>query len=77
MIQDPKSDEPTLLQAMDRLEAARSEVSRTRTLMLYRIRRILTEEQNVKMKAMHDRDRAERERKNRGQDDHANHPDCH
>ena len=75
VIQDPKSDEPMLLQAMDRLEAARSEVSRTRTLMLYRIRRILTDEQNVKMKAMHDHDRAERERKGRGQDDN-NHSDC-
>jgi Spy/CpxP family protein refolding chaperone len=75
VIQDPKSDEPALLQAMDRLEAARSEVSRTRTLMLYRIRRILTDEQNVKMKAMHDHDRAERERKGRGQDDN-NHSDC-
>ena len=75
VIQDPKSDEPMLLQAMDRLEAARSEVSRTRTLMLYRIRRVLTDEQNVKMKAMHDHDRAERERKGRGQDDN-NHPDC-
>ncbi|HEX8031684.1 MAG TPA: hypothetical protein VF491_24625 [Vicinamibacterales bacterium] len=77
IIQDPKSDEPMLLQAMDRLEAARSEVSRTRTLMLYRIRRVLTEEQNAKMKVMHDRDRAERERKGRNQDDnHANHSDC-
>ena len=77
IIQDPKSDEPMLLQAMDRLEAARSEVSRTRTLMLYRIRRVLTDEQNAKMKAMHDRDRAERERKGRSQDDnYANHSDC-
>jgi Spy/CpxP family protein refolding chaperone len=75
VIQDPKSDEPMLLQAMDRLEAARSEVSRTRTLMLYRIRRVLTDEQNVKMKAMHDHDRAERERKGRSQDDN-NHSDC-
>jgi Spy/CpxP family protein refolding chaperone len=75
VIQDPKSDEPMLLQAMDRLEAARSEVSRTRTLMLYRIRRVLTDEQNIKMKAMHDHDRAERERKGRGQDDN-NHSDC-
>ena len=75
VVQDPKSDEAILLQAIDRLESARSEVSRTRTLMLYRIRRVLTDEQNVKMKAMHDRDRADRERKGRGQDDHS-HPDC-
>ena len=84
VIQDPKSDEPMLLQAIDRLEAARSEVSRTRTLMLYRIRRVLTDEQNVKINAMHakdraDRDKVERERKGNnkgpGRDDH-DHSDC-
>jgi Spy/CpxP family protein refolding chaperone len=82
VIQDPKSDEPAVLQAIDRLEAARSEVSRTRNLMLFRIRRVLTDEQNVKIRAMHDRDRAEREkadrdRKGKGQhQDNNNHSDC-
>jgi Spy/CpxP family protein refolding chaperone len=71
-IADPKSDEPAVLQATDRLEAARTEISRTRTLMFFRIRRVLTDEQNVKMTAMHerdrnDRDRKERERKGKGQ----------
>jgi Spy/CpxP family protein refolding chaperone len=82
VIQDPKSDEAMLLQATDRLEAARNELSRTRTLMLFRIRRVLTEEQNLKINAMHakdraDREKAERERKNKGQgrDDHG-HQDC-
>jgi Spy/CpxP family protein refolding chaperone len=86
VIQDPKSDEAMLLQATDRLEAARNELSRTRTLMLFRIRRVLTDEQNVKINAMHKRDHEEREkresqRKNNGkggqqrQDDHG-HPDC-
>ena len=82
VIRDPKSDEALLLQATDRLEAARNEVSRTRTLMLFRIRRVLTDEQNLKINAMHAKDRAEREkadreRKNKGpgQDDH-NHMDC-
>ena len=64
VIQDPKSDEAMLLQATDRLEAARNELSRTRTLMLFRIRRVLTDEQNVKLKEIHDRDRKEREQKN-------------
>ena len=64
-IADPKSDEPAVLQATDRLEAARTEISRTRTLMLFRIRRVLTDEQNVKMTAMHERDRNDRERKER------------
>ncbi len=65
-ITDPKSDEPAVVQAIDRLEAARSEVSRTRNLMLFRIRRVLSEEQNLKMRAMHEHDRAERERRNKG-----------
>ena len=83
VIPDPKSDEPTVLQATDRLEAARNEMSRTRTLMLFRIRRVLTDEQNVKMNAMHDHDRAEREKPNanakataRARTDDHNHSDC-
>jgi Spy/CpxP family protein refolding chaperone len=77
VISDPKSDEPAVIQATDRLEAARSEVNRTRTLMLFRMHRVLTDEQNVKIRAMfeHDRsehdkserDRRERERKDKGQ----------
>ncbi|HYE89350.1 MAG TPA: periplasmic heavy metal sensor [Vicinamibacterales bacterium] len=69
IIADPKSDEPTVLQAVDRLEASRSEVSRTRTLFLFRIRRVLSDEQNVKINAMFRRDREERERR---QNDHNN-----
>ena len=65
LISDPKSDEPTVLQAIDRMEAARSEISRTRNLMFFRIRRVLTDEQNVQIKAMHEHDRGERERKER------------
>jgi len=66
VIQDPQSDEAGVLQATDRLEAARNELSRTRTLMLFRIRRVLSEEQNVKINAMHERDRRERENRNKG-----------
>ena len=85
MIQDPKSDEPTVLQAIDRVEAARSEISRTRNLMFFRIRRVMTDEQNLKINAMHAKDRAEREKSERerkgnnnkkpGGDDH-DHSDC-
>lgn len=87
VIADPKSDEPTLLQAIDRLEAARSEVSRTRNLLLFRIRRVLSDEQNVKIQAMYARDRAEREKHDQRRDPAKktpkgpggnNHqPDCH
>ena len=89
-IQDPKSDEATVLQAIDRLEAARSEISRTRNLMFFRIRRVLTDEQNLKINAMHSKDRADRENREKSErekrekkgsnqgprgDDH-NHSDC-
>jgi len=63
VISDPKSDEPAVIQATDRLESARNEMTRTRTLMLFRIRRVLSEEQLVKLNAMHDH--SERERKDR------------
>ena len=76
LIQDPKSDEATVLQATDRLEAARNELSRTRTLMLFRIRRALTEEQIVKLNTMHQHDRQERERKSKGKGQDNNHSDC-
>lgn len=62
IITDSTSDEATVLQAAERVEAARAELSRTRTLQLFRMRRVLTDEQNTKMKEMHDHDRRERER---------------
>jgi Spy/CpxP family protein refolding chaperone len=65
VISDPKSDEAAVIQATDRLESARNEMTRTRTLMLFRIRRVLNDEQLVKLNALHDHDKAERERKDR------------
>ena len=62
VITDAKSDEAAVLQAAERVEAARAELSRTRTLQLFRMRRVLTDEQNAKMKEMHDHDRREREK---------------
>ena len=76
IIDDPKSDEAAVVQAADRLEAARNEMGRTRTLMFFRIRRVLSDEQHLKLNAMHEHDRKERERRDRerkgkGQDDGA------
>lgn len=65
VISDPKSDEPSVIQATDRLELARNEVTRTRTLMLFRIRRVLNDEQLLKLNVMHQHDRGERERHDR------------
>ena len=65
VIADPKSDEAMVVQATDRLEAARNEMGRTRTLMIFRIRRVLTDEQHVKLNAMHEHDRKQRELRER------------
>jgi Spy/CpxP family protein refolding chaperone len=65
VIADPKSDEAMVVQAADRLEAARNEMGRTRTLMFFRIRRVLSDEQHLKLNAMHEHDRKERERRER------------
>jgi len=62
VITDSKSDEAMVLQAAERVEAARAELSRTRTLQLFRMRRVLSDEQNAKMKALHDADRHGRDR---------------
>ena|ERR671913_293844 len=65
ILADPKSDEAMVVQATDRLEAARNEMGRTRTLMIFRIRRVLTDEQHLKLNKLHEHDRNERERRDR------------
>jgi Spy/CpxP family protein refolding chaperone len=65
VIADPKSDEAMVIHATDRLEGARNEMGRTRTLLIFRIRRVLTDEQHVKLNEMHEHDRKERERRER------------
>ena len=54
VINDPRADEAAMLQVAERVESARGELSKSRTLMLFRMRRILTADQNVKMKALHE-----------------------
>lgn len=53
-----QADESRVFTQIDRVEASRSELSKTRTLMLFRMRRILTPEQRVKLNTLH----AQRER---------------
>jgi len=54
VVNDPRSDEAAVLQVLERVESARGELSKSRTLMGFRMRRILTTDQNVKMKALHE-----------------------
>jgi Spy/CpxP family protein refolding chaperone len=52
---DAGADEAQVLQHIDRVEAARSDMSKTRTLMLLRMRRVLSQEQRTKLTAVHER----------------------
>ena len=49
VINDPRADEAKVLQVLERVESARAELSKSRTLLAFRMRRILTTDQNVKL----------------------------
>ena len=61
------ASEAEVMKQDDLVEAQRAELGRTRTLMFYRMHRILTPDQRVKMKALHDK--WEQERRQRGRRD--------
>src|SRR3954463_5748102 len=51
-IKDNTADLATVAQQVDRLEAARAELYKTRTLMLYRMRGVLSADQRAKLQAI-------------------------
>jgi Spy/CpxP family protein refolding chaperone len=57
------ADEGQVSQQIDQVEAVRSALNKTRTLMLLRMRHVLTPEQRVQLNAL--RDRREREQRER------------
>ena len=60
VVRDATAAEADVMRQVDLVEAARSSLGKTRTLMIYRMHRILSPEQRVKMKAIHDKWAAER-----------------
>ena len=50
-----------------KVESARADLAKTRTMMIYRMRRILSEEQHTKLQAMFEQREKERRGKGRGQ----------
>ena len=54
IIAEGTASEATVLQHIDRVEASRSAMGRTRSLMLYRMHRLLTADQRVKLKALYE-----------------------
>lgn len=55
------ADEVQVLRQVDRVEAARATVNKMRTMMLFRMRQVLTPEQRVRFKAMQERWEASRQ----------------
>lgn len=73
LIKEGTAPEAQVAQQVDRVEAARSEISKVRTLMLFRMRRLLSAEQRAKMDELHQRweqDRKEQDRKKGGRPPH-------
>ena len=64
MIRDA-ADEAAVMAHVDKVESTRTEANKARVLMLYRMNRVLTPEQRIKVKALHDR----RESSRRGSPD--------
>lgn len=61
LMTDGAADEGRVSTAVDRAESARASLNKTRTLMLFRMYRVLTPDQRVKLKSFHER----RERRSR------------
>jgi Spy/CpxP family protein refolding chaperone len=55
LIADSAATEIQVLHLIDRVEASRSALGRTRSLMLFRMHRVLTPEQRVKLTALHEK----------------------
>jgi Spy/CpxP family protein refolding chaperone len=64
LVADGRATEADAAALIDEVEAARSAFSKSRTLMLFKMRRILTSDQHVKLTALHQQ--WERERRSRG-----------
>jgi Spy/CpxP family protein refolding chaperone len=62
LIAEAKVAEPEFEQFAARVEAARAELGKTRTLQLFRMRQVLTAEQHLKLKALYEEWERERHR---------------
>jgi len=63
MIRERTSPEATVAQQLDRVETTRGELNKARMLMIYKMHRVLTSEQNEKLRAINDRrDRKDQDR---------------
>jgi Spy/CpxP family protein refolding chaperone len=61
LLSEASAKESVVLQAIDQLETAQSALSRTRTIMLYRMYRLLSPAQRAKVQAYYERNAKERD----------------
>lgn len=66
LVADGRADESVAADLIARVEAARADLGRARALMLYRMRRILTSDQHLKLKVLFDEHERERRGPTRG-----------
>jgi Spy/CpxP family protein refolding chaperone len=59
---DTSADEAAVMEEADRVEAVRAELSKARTRMLLRMRRVLTADQRAKLGALHEEWERDRKR---------------
>lgn len=62
MIEEGTADVATITQHVEQVEALRAQANKTRTVLLYRMHRVLTAEQRAKVQALVERREAERRR---------------
>jgi Spy/CpxP family protein refolding chaperone len=67
LVQEARVEESEVDHFVAKVESARADLAKTRTMMIYRIRRILTLEQHIKLQALFELREKERRGKNRGQ----------
>lgn len=63
LVADGQADEQEAAALIDKVEAARAALSKTRTFMLFKMRRVLTTDQHLKLQVLHEQ--WERERRQR------------
>ena len=66
LIKEGTAPVPVITEQVERVENALAEMNKRRTVMLYRINRVLSAEQRAKLKAWHEREEARRSGDGRG-----------
>jgi Spy/CpxP family protein refolding chaperone len=67
LVQEARVEESEVDHFVTKVEAARADLAKTRTMMIYRIRRILTLEQHLQLQKLFEEREKERRGKGRGQ----------